>query len=43
MVRIDEWPCPRDDCDRAYPHPLLKEYHLAVDHEPLSEPEAMIA
>jgi len=29
---LGDYPCPRDDCDRAYPHPLLTDYHIIVDH-----------
>jgi hypothetical protein len=24
--------CPREDCEEAYPHPLLLDYHLVQDH-----------
>lgn len=35
MVDIDQYPCPDDDCEEAYPHPLLVEKHRvdSDDHE----------
>jgi len=31
-VALDEHSCPREDCERAYPHPLLVGKHLVDDH-----------
>jgi len=31
-VALDEHSCPRENCERAYPHSLLVDKHLVDDH-----------
>lgn len=31
-VSIDEFECDEENCDAAYPHPLLVEYHKLHEH-----------
>lgn len=33
MANIDDYECPVEGCDKAYPHPLLTDYHVVQDHE----------
>lgn len=33
MVDIDQYPCDEDDCNEAYPHPLLREKHRVDEHD----------
>jgi len=33
MVEIDEYDCPVEGCDKAYPHSLLTDKHVVDEHE----------
>lgn len=37
---LDDYECGRDDCDAAYTHPLLLDYHIVTEHA--EEVEAVI-
>lgn len=33
MANLDDYPCPVEGCDNAYPHSLLTDKHVVDEHE----------
>lgn len=33
MANMDDYPCPVEGCDMAYPHWLLTDQHVVDEHE----------
>lgn len=29
---LDDYPCKEEGCEEAYPHPLLREKHVLMEH-----------